>query len=101
MTFDPDAIAREALSCPGVLRLSAGFAGEVATYLPGRRVVGVRLSGDHVEVHVVASLDRPLPDVGEGVRAAVGTLVDRPVWVFIDDVETAPAAASLPPGTTP
>lgn len=98
MMFDPDAIARAALSCAGVIRLSGGFAGEVATYLPGRRVVGVRLSGDHVEIHIVAGLDRPLPDVGERVRAAVHRFVDLAVWVFIDDVEPSVSpAASLAP----
>jgi hypothetical protein len=96
MTFDPDAVAGAALSCAGVIRLSGGFAGEVATYLPGRRVLGVRLSDDHLEVHIVTGLDSPLPDVADRVRAAVSPLVDHPVWVFIDDVETAPIAA-LPP----
>jgi len=60
---DADAIAAAVASCPSVSGLSGGFAGEVATYLPGRRVTGVRTQADAVEVHVVARYGATLHEV--------------------------------------
>jgi len=51
---DADAIAAAALACQGVVSLHGGPLGDVAAYLPGRTVSGVRLAEDRVEVHVVA-----------------------------------------------
>jgi len=71
-----------------VARLSAGTVAEVATYLPGRRVQGIRVLDDVLEVHVVARWGTPLPDVGAEVRRAVGGLAGgRPITVAIEDVE--------------
>jgi hypothetical protein len=89
MALDADAIAAAAQSCPSVARLSGGLVGEVATFLPGRRVTGVRLLPEEVEVHVVARWDRPLQAVAEEVRVIVAPLSEGlPVAVFIDDIET-------------
>ena len=86
---DPDAIAAALASCPSVSGLSGGIAGEVATYLPGRRVSGVRSSPGAVEVHVVARYGVPLPEIDAEVRAAVQAAVPGPlqVDVVIADVE--------------
>ncbi|MFC7759975.1 hypothetical protein ACFQY4_19605 [Catellatospora bangladeshensis] len=46
---DVDAVAGAARACPGVDDLLGGFP-EVATYLPGRRVTGVRITDDTVEL---------------------------------------------------
>ncbi len=93
MSIDPDAVARAATSCNSVAGLSPGPFGDVATYLPHRRVHGVRIAADHLEVRIVATWGPQLPGLGEVVRMAVrpvaGTL---PVEIFIDDIE-------LPPGT--
>lgn len=68
--------------------MSGGLVGEVATYLPGREVVGVRVRGEEVEVHVVARWGRPLTEVADTVHQAV-----RPVTgglrtsVFVEDVD--------------
>ena len=43
---DADAIAAAVLACPSVAGLGGGPAGAVATYLPGRRVTGVRVRPD-------------------------------------------------------
>ena len=51
---DPEAVASAALACPSVAGMSGGAIGEVASYLPGRRVTGVRVKDGEVEVHVVA-----------------------------------------------
>ena len=88
--LDIDEVARLAASCPSVARLATGGAVEVATYLPGRRVAGVRSTAGGIEVHVVARYGPSLPDVAEEVRAAVQPVVgDRPVAVCIDDVDLA------------
>ncbi len=61
MDVDPEAVVAAALSCPDVARLSGGLVGEVATYLPGRQVTGVRFTDEEVEVHIVARWGPPLP----------------------------------------
>src|SRR4051812_17808760 len=60
---DPDAIVAAIATCPSVSGLSGGIAGEVATYLPGRRVAGVRAAPGEVEVHVIARYGRALHDI--------------------------------------
>jgi hypothetical protein len=71
----------------GVARLAAGRFGEVATYLPGRRITGVRVSDDDVEVHIVAR-NVPLPRLGRDVSAAVAAVAGpRRVTVFVDDID--------------
>lgn len=94
-TADPgavaDAAAAAARGCAGVVDLSGGLVGEIGTYLPGRRVPGVRVQDDRITVHVVAQYGLPLPVVGDEVRAAVGGAVatlapGRPVDVVVDDV---------------
>ncbi len=84
----PDAVMEAALSSPGVAAMSSGLLGEVASYLPGRRVPGVRITAEGVEVHVVARWGQVLPALADRVRTAVSALVpEQPVSVFIDDVE--------------
>ncbi|MDP8975686.1 MAG: hypothetical protein M3N28_04835 [Actinomycetota bacterium] len=85
---DPDAVAEAVLACPGVVAMSGGALGEAASYLPGRRVPGVRATEEELEVHVVARWTSVLPEVADAVRAAVAPLAPgRPVSVFIEDVE--------------
>ncbi|MEV4171122.1 hypothetical protein [Nonomuraea sp. NPDC049709] len=80
-------IAERARGCPGVAGLSGGPFGTVATYLPGERLTGVSVDEREVEIAIVATLARPLPETAEGVRRAVADLAgDRPVNVRIDDI---------------
>ncbi|WP_220188023.1 hypothetical protein [Pseudonocardia pini] len=85
--LDLDLLAAAALACPLVADLHPGPYGEVATYLPGRRIVGVRASATAVEIHVVAVLAPSMTLVADQVRAAVrpwsGGL---PVDVTVEDV---------------
>ncbi|WP_445263016.1 hypothetical protein [Pseudokineococcus sp. 1T1Z-3] len=80
------------LAAPGVVSLHAGALGEVGTYLPGRRVNGVRLTGEEVEVHVVAALWTPVTHTSAAVITAVAGLPDHvgvaglPVHVVVEDV---------------
>ena len=79
-------VAAAVLACPSVAGLSPGPYGSVGTYLPGRRITGVRITDDQVTVRVVARM-RPLRTVEAEVRAAVGALVPGlPVNLGVDDV---------------
>jgi hypothetical protein len=91
--YDPDpgerarAIRDAVLALPEVARLSAGALGEVATYLPGDRVPGIRFTPDGTQVHVVLTAAG-----AEAIPAAAGTIARAagpgPVHVHIEDVET-------------
>ncbi|MEV5555786.1 hypothetical protein AB0L44_19190 [Nonomuraea wenchangensis] len=81
------AIAERARSCDGVAALSSGPFGTVATYLPGRRVAGVSVNDRTVEIAIVATMDRPLPETADEVRRAVSDLAgERRVDVRIADI---------------
>ncbi|HEX6499418.1 MAG TPA: hypothetical protein VF054_10350 [Micromonosporaceae bacterium] len=85
---DPDAIARAVLDCPAVASLSD----QVATYLPGRRVVGVAVRDDgtsSVEVHVVGTWGPTVHEIDAQVRRAVARVAGEvPLTVVIDDLDT-------------
>ncbi|MFF2622928.1 Asp23/Gls24 family envelope stress response protein [Oerskovia jenensis] len=91
-----DRVVAAVLAVPGVVRLHAGVFGEVATYLPGRAVTGVRLRPEETEVHLVVSVGRPLPDVARDVHEALRGLVPGPVRVFVEDVESPPSSPPAP-----
>lgn len=85
--LDPaDVIASAVRSVPGVHDLHGGTFGEVATYLPGRRVQGVRLTDDGCELHVSAVLGPSLRDTVEAVRRAVRPLVLGRIDITVEDV---------------
>lgn len=86
---DPDAVAAAVLACPSVTGLSGGRLGEVATYLPGRRITGVRIADDGVVVHLVGRYGPTIGEIAAEVRAAVQAVVGlRPVTVGVDDLDT-------------
>jgi len=80
------------LAVPGVADMHAGSFGEVATYLPGRRVVGVRMRTDVTEVDVVVDWGADVLATADAVRAAVQAVNGPTVTVVIQDV-------AAPPGT--
>ncbi|MBT0567305.1 hypothetical protein [Williamsia sp. CHRR-6] len=86
LTDVADAVAAAATSVTGVTALSPGRFGEIATYGPGRRVSGVRLSDQGGEVHIEVSLVRNLLDVAEEVRVAAEKAAGRPMTVVVEDV---------------
>jgi len=69
-------IAAVVTAHPAVLRLHGGVFGDVVTYLPGRRLTGVRVGqGDEpVELGVVLVLDRPIPEVVRALRNEVSRM---------------------------
>ena len=87
-----DVVAAAATSVPGVVRLHSGAFGEVATYLPGRRVEGVRLADAVTEIHIVVAMGTPVLDTAQAVRSVVSPLVATTVDVYVEDVDRAAPA---------
>ena len=88
LEIDPDAVAAAVTSCRSVARLSAGPFGSVATYLPGRRVVGVRV-GPTLAVHVVARYGPTVTDISAEIVAALAPLAaGRPIEIVVEDLAT-------------
>ncbi|WP_241384600.1 Asp23/Gls24 family envelope stress response protein [Rhodococcus sp. CH91] len=85
-----DRIAAAVVAVPGVAGLHAGTFGEVGTYLPGRRVPGIRLDADHAEVHVSIVFGAPVLSTAALIRQAVAALTAGPVDVTVEDVLPAP-----------
>lgn len=84
---DPDAVAAAILACPGIADLSGGPFGAIATYLPGRRVHGVRILDDELDIHVVLAGTSTVLDAAAQVRAALAPLRSgRRVDVRFEDV---------------
>ncbi|MCE0766082.1 hypothetical protein LWC35_24715 [Pseudonocardia kujensis] len=91
-------VAERVAAHPAVVRLDGGIFGAVATYLPGHRLVGVRVDehGGPVEVAVVLSLAAPIPEVVAQLRARVAAVAGgRPVDVTVSDVVTGPAGPDV------
>ncbi|WP_137724940.1 hypothetical protein [Prescottella subtropica] len=85
---DIDRAAAAALSVPGVTGLHGGEFGTVATYLPGRRVTGIRVDDGHCAVHVTVRYPIDLFATAQRIRTAVHPIVAVPVDVTIEDVTT-------------
>jgi uncharacterized alkaline shock family protein YloU len=100
-----DQIAGAVTGVPGVAGLTEMPGFPVATYLPGRTVSGVAVRAGHVEICVVASYGRPLPQIAAQIRQAVAPLVPgRAVDVVIADItspDEPPGAETAPAGRRP
>lgn len=81
-----DSAAEAARRTPGVAGLHAGSPVQVATYLPGRRVVGVRVGPTDIDVHVVLEWADDLLAAAGTVRHAVESATGRPTHVHVEDV---------------
>ena len=92
---DVDAVAEVVQACKGVAGLDGGRFGEVASYLPGRKVHGVVVSDGRVKVQVRSRWGIPAPHLAAMITAVVYPLTrGRPVDVVIADIDD-------PPGTPP
>jgi hypothetical protein len=94
-----DALADSVLASPHVSSLSEGAFGTVASYLPGRRIPGLRvLPDDRVEVHVVMVWGSTVDDV----EASLLRVFDDPAelaHLVIEDISTpTEQRAALPRG---
>ncbi|MCO1574849.1 MULTISPECIES: hypothetical protein [unclassified Crossiella] len=84
-----DRIAQVVLTHPSVVSLHGGAYGQVLSYLPGRKVIGVRSTGDGepVEVGVVLRFGEPLPEVVTELRQRVRQVTGAvPVDITVVDV---------------
>jgi len=93
-----DLVAAAVLTVPGVIGLHGGMFGETATYLPGRRVPGVRLTENVTDIHLSVVYGAPVFATAQQVRTAVAALVTGPVNVTVEDVTPATDAATTTRG---
>jgi hypothetical protein len=92
--IDIDAVAAAVRGCAGVAGLDDGQFGEVASYLPGRKVEGIVVSGGRVTVQIRSQWAVPVPELAALIRAVLASLTGhRPVDVVIADID--------PPGMPP
>ena len=75
------------LAVPGVVRLHGGPFGGLGTYLPGRRVTGVRIDDAGTEVHVVVSGTEPITAVAGRLQRALSEVAPLPVRVHVEDID--------------
>jgi hypothetical protein len=101
-TEEPAALAQRVaaavLAHPGVVALHGGPFNTVATHLPGRRLIGVRLGvgTEPVELAVVLGMDRPLLEVVAALRTTVSRMcAGAAVDITVADV----AVPGQPPPT--
>ncbi|MBB5156355.1 hypothetical protein [Saccharopolyspora phatthalungensis] len=91
-------LADRVLAHPSVVRLHGGQFGEIATYRPGSKVVGVRLpdigavaepGAGAVEIGVVLRLGRPLPEIVAELRGTLAEVLGKSrVDITVADVIT-------------
>ena len=87
---DLDAVAAAVRHCPAVDDLCSGSLAEVVSYLPGRRVAGVRIAADHVVISVRGRWGVTVPELARQVRVALAALVGpRRVDVVMADLADA------------
>lgn len=92
-------VAATVTAHPAVARLDGGVFGGISTYLPGRRLVGVRIGEDDepVEIAVVLHLPQHIPDAVRSLRREVAALCGgRAVDITVADVAI-PAIEVGPP----
>jgi hypothetical protein len=92
---DVDAVAAAVQGCAGVSALDGGQDGEIATYLPGRKVPGVQVSGGRVRVQIRSRWGVPATELAVLITVALAPLTgSRPVDVLIADIDDPPLAFS-------
>ena len=98
---DVDAVAAAVTACPGVSALFGGRGDAIASYLPGRRVPGVEVSGGTIVITVRSRWDTTAPALLTQISSAVSPMLRgkrfQILMADIDDPDTAqadPAAAS-------
>lgn len=103
--IDVEMIAAAVRRCAGVSALDGGPYGEVATYLPGRKVVGVVIGDGQVTVQVRAAWGVPAPELAALITTAASPLAGhRLIDVVIADMDDPPCAPGQPwpdPGLPP
>ncbi len=88
-----DDVAAAVLTVDGVIALHGGLFGENATYVPGRRVRGIRIGENATGIHLTATYGAAIPITAQQVRHAVAAVIPGPVNVTVEDL--------APPGIDP
>ena len=82
-----DTVAGLARAVAGVTGLHTGMFGEVASYLPGRSVPGVRITDDRIDVHICVAVGAAIRGTAADVRSAIAAeFPGIPVDVTVEDV---------------
>ena len=90
-------------ACPSVSGLTGGAPGGVTTLLPGRRVIGVRVSAGVVHVEVRARWGVTAAMLAGEVRAGTAALLAKHrLHVLISDIDDPPSSERVAaPGRSP
>jgi hypothetical protein len=95
---DIDMIAMAVRQCAGVSALDGGPYGEVATYLPGRKIAGVVVGDGRVMVQVRSRWGIPVPELAARIAAAASSFTGhRRIDVVIADIDDPPGAPDSMP----
>jgi hypothetical protein len=98
---DVDAVAAAVRACPAVDDLYSSTTEAIASYLPGRRVTGVRVGDDFVLVSVRLRWGVPVPELAAQLRGTVSALVaPRRLDIVVADVSAEPCADQAPAGAS-
>jgi hypothetical protein len=96
-----DAVAAAVRACPGVEALHGGHPQRIATYLPGRRIEGVRIERQAVVVQVRTRWGVPAVELAAQIRATVAPLAaGRRIDIVIADVGDPPSPLPAQVGGT-
>lgn len=92
-----DSIVAAVLACPLVAGLHGGRDGQAVTYLPGRRITGIRITVDEAAIHVVACYPAVMDQVTCQIRRAVAPFTaGLRVDVAIEDLAVPGEPSSRP-----
>lgn len=98
--IDIDAVVTAVRGCPGVHDLHGGPPQLTATYLPGRRVEGVRVEPLAVAVQVRARWGVPVSELSAQIRTALAPIAGgRRIDIMWADVADRPSSAPAPAAT--
>ena len=95
---DVDAVYAAVLGCPGIAGLGSGQIGAMTTYLPGRRLPGLRVTPDCIELEVRMVWGASAAEIGTAIRGAVAQLAPgHRIDVTVADIEL-PGQPAAPEG---
>lgn len=93
--LDLTAVANAVLDVDGVAGLHGGLHGTIATYLPGRRLSGLRVDDEQAHVHLALFEGHDLGAVAESVRRVVADRLGRDsqsVVIIVEDLVPLPTS---------
>ena len=83
-----DAVHAAVAACPGVAGLGSGTVSSLTTYLPGRRLSGIRINPDSVDLEIIAAWGTAAADIYRQIQTAVTAAVGgRRIDLTIADIQ--------------